>query len=369
MAENKLTCTIIGLGLIGGSIAKSIRRYHPDAEIRGYNRSPENLRLALEDKVIDYAMQDVTDRIEESDYIFLCSPVGINVANLQKMLPHLSKDCILTDVGSVKGDIHKEIEALGLSDRFIGGHPMAGSEKTGYAHSSDTLLENAYYILTPGSRLPENRYKEFFQFIESLHALPVRSDDKKHDYATAAISHVPHLIAAALVRLVEENDSPDQFMKMIAAGGFKDITRIASSSPTMWEHICRSNQEQILVLLNKYINQLENLSKDISNKEFQKIYDLFETAGSYRNSLSDKASGPIQKAFQLYLDVPDEAGAIARVATILADHGISIKNIGITHNREHSEGVLYIVFYDEKSLQAAIPVLTNGQNRYKIYNH
>lgn len=367
MAEKHLTCTIIGLGLIGGSIAKAIRKYHPDTDIRGYNRSPENIRLALEDNVIDYAMQDVTDHIDESDYIFLCSPVGINIANIKKMLPYLPKDCILTDVGSVKGDIHQEIEHLGLTDRFIGGHPMAGSEKTGYVHSSDRLLENAYYILTPGNLLPEQRYEEFFQFIESLHALPIRSDDKKHDYATAAISHVPHLIAAALVKLVEENDSPDQFMKLIAAGGFKDITRIASSSPTMWEHICRSNQEQILILLQKYIDQLDGISKDIREKDFQKIYDLFETAGAYRNSLNDKASGPIQKTFQLYLDVPDEAGAIARVATLLAAHNISIKNIGITHNREHSEGVLYIVFYDELSLQAAIPVLQSDQNHYTIY--
>lgn len=368
MGKKHLTCTVIGLGLIGGSIAKAIKKYHPDADIRGYNRSPKNLRLALEDNVIGYAMRDVSDRIEESDYIFLCSPVGINVANLEKMLPHLSKDCIVTDVGSVKGDIHKEIERLGIADRFIGGHPMAGSEKTGYIHSSYSLLENAYYILTPGNRLPEERYEEFFRFIESLHALPIRSDDKKHDHATAAISHVPHLIAAALVKLIEENDSPDQFMKLIAAGGFKDITRIASSSPTMWEHICRSNQEQIMILLGKYIQQLENISEDIKNHDFQKIYDLFETAGAYRNSLNDKASGPIQKTFRLYLDVPDEAGAIARVATILADHDISIKNIGINHNREHSEGVLDIVFYDEVSLQAAVPVLTSGENHYTVYH-
>ncbi len=368
MAEKQLTCTIIGLGLIGGSIAKAIRKYHPDARIRGYNRSPESIRLALEDKVIDYAMRDVTDHIEDSDYIFLCSPVGINIENLKRMLPYLPENCVLTDVGSVKGDIHREIEHLNLADRFIGGHPMAGSEKTGYSHSSDMLLENAYYILTPGSLVPNQRYEDFFQFIASLHALPIRSDYEKHDHATAAISHVPHLIAAALVRLVEENDTPDQFMKLIAAGGFKDITRIASSSPTMWEHICRSNQEQILLLLNKYIDQLKEISDEIRNEDFQKIYDLFETAGTYRNSLNDKSSGPIQKAFQLYLDVPDEAGAIARVATILAEHGISIKNIGITHNREHSEGVLYIVFYDEASLQAAIPVLTGDPNHYTVYS-
>ena len=367
MAEKKLTCTIIGLGLIGGSIAKAIRRYHPEVTINAYNRSPENIRLALNDHVIDYAMTSVTDQIEKSDYIFLCSPVGINVANLEKMLPYLSGECILTDVGSVKGDIHKEVERLQLTDRFIGGHPMAGSEKTGYANASETLLENAYYILTPECLVPEERYEEFYEFIASLHALPVRADVKKHDYSTAAISHVPHLIAAALVKLVEKNDSTDHFMKMIAAGGFKDITRIASSSPTMWEHICRSNQEQILILLKEYIKELQEIYSGIDQQDFQKIYELFETAGNYRNSIDNQTSGPLQKAFQLYLDLPDEAGAIAKVAAILADNQISIKNIGITHNREHSQGVLYIAFYDDASLQAAIPLLTSDKYNYTVY--
>lgn len=367
METKHLTCTIIGLGLIGGSIAKAIRKYHPDTVIYGYNRSQENVRLALQDKVIDYAMKDVTDRINESDYIFLCSPVGINVDNINKMLPFLSENCILTDVGSVKGDIHKEIELLGLSNRFIGGHPMAGSEKTGYVHSSETILENAYYILTPGNRVPDSRYEEFYNFIASLHALPVKCDYEKHDYSTAAISHVPHLIAAALVELVEKNDSSDCFMKMIAAGGFKDITRIASSSPTMWEHICRSNREQIMILLEKYIKDLQIIQNNIENENFQEIYDLFETAGTYRNSINDRSSGPISKEFRLYLDLPDEAGAIAKVASILAGYDISIKNIGITHNREHSEGVLYIVFYDEASLQAAVPILSGEEYRYTIY--
>ena len=367
MAEKKLTCTIIGLGLIGGSIAKAIRRYHPEVTINAYNRSPENIRLALNEHVIDYAMTSVTDRIEKSDYIFLCSPVGINVDNLEKMLPFLSADCILTDVGSVKGDIHKEVERLGLTDRFIGGHPMAGSEKTGYANASETLLENAYYILTPERLVPEERYEAFYEFIASLHAIPVRADVRKHDYSTAAISHVPHLIAAALVKLVEKNDSTDHFMKMIAAGGFKDITRIASSSPTMWEHICRSNQEQILILLKEYINELQEIYAEIDQQDFQKIYELFETAGNYRNGIDNRVSGPLQKAFQLYLDLPDEAGAIAKVAAILADNQISIKNIGITHNREHSQGVLYIAFYDAVSLQAAIPVLTSDKYNYTVY--
>lgn len=366
-SNKNMVCSIIGLGLIGGSIAKAIHKFHPDITIHAYNRSPQNTGLAMEENVIQYIMKDVTDGISESDCIFLCSPVGINVSNLVQMKPHLKKGCIITDVGSVKGDIHKEIIKLGLTEYFIGGHPMAGSEKTGYQFSSAELLENAYYILTPGENISKEKYDFFFDFIASLHALPIASDYRKHDHATAAISHVPHLIAATLVELVEQNDSEDHFMKMIAAGGFKDITRIASSSPTMWEHICRSNCDEINALLSKYIEQLESIHTSIENNDFDAIYKLFEVAGAYRNSINDHTSGPIHVSHKLYLDLPDKAGAIATVATILAKHQINIKNIGITHNREHVNGVLYIEFYDEKSMKTAIPILSGNEYQYTIY--
>ena len=193
--------------------------------------------------------------------------------------------------------------------------------------------------------------------LSTLHALVIRTDCQKHDYSAAAISHVPHLIAAALVKLVMEHDSKDSFMKTIAAGGFKDITRIASSSPTMWQHICESNTENISLLLTDYILMLQDIQSALNNNTFSDIYDLFAQSGNYRNSINDRTKGSILKDFHLYLDIRDETGAIAKIATLLADHKINIKNIGITHNRELGEGVLYIAFYDEIALQDSIPLL------------
>ena len=144
---------------------------------------------------------------------------------------------ILTDVSSTKGLIHREIENNNLSDHFIGGHPMTGSEKTGYIHSSATLLENAYYVITPSANISKEKQKEFVELITNMHALPILLEDVQHDNITAAISHLPHIIAACLVNLIQKSDDEQEHMHALSAGGFKDITRIASSSSTMWENI------------------------------------------------------------------------------------------------------------------------------------
>ena len=149
---------------------------------------------------------------------------------------------------SVKSGIHERIRALGLDGQFIGGHPMAGSERYGYANSKARLLENAYYILTPTPKTSPDQLKDYERLVVSMGAIPLVLDADQHDYVTAAISHLPHIIASSLVNLVRESDSEDGTMKMIAAGGFKDITRIASSSPDMWQQICLTNTDNIVRL-------------------------------------------------------------------------------------------------------------------------
>lgn len=355
--KQQLTIGFLSLGLIGGSIAKAIRKYHPDYTLLAYNRSKDALKEAMEDGIIDFAMDSPCHRIEECDIIFLCAPIVCNLEYLKLIKENIKPEAIVTDVGSVKTNIHEKVSELSMDSVFIGGHPMAGSEKTGYSNASASILENSYYILTPTAETTDEKMQFMEEFIASLKTIPIRSDYHTHDYATAAISHVPHLIAASLVELVEENDSPDQFMKLIAAGGFKDITRIASSSPVMWQHICQSNDTNIIRLLSLYEAQLEEVKQALVTKNYDYIGDLFQKSGSYRNSLNDNGKSSISKNYQLYMDINDETGAIAKVAGCLAKENINIKNIGITHNREHQEGVLYIVFYDETSVKNAIPIL------------
>jgi len=355
----------VGLGLIGGSIAKAIRQIDPECEIVAFAKSRETLALASQESVIDVSCSSVDDNFCSCDYIFLCMPVSVNNAYLSQLKKYIHDGCILTDVGSVKTPIHDEIIALGMEDNFIGGHPMAGSEKSGYSNSKALLLENAYYILTPSAKIPAEKVEKLSSFIDSLKAIPIVLDYEQHDRVTGTISHLPHLLAAGLVNFVKENDSDDELMKRLAAGGFKDITRIASSLPEMWQQICLENGKNITAILQDYISLLEQVKNDVENKNAQALYDMFSSSKDYRNSIPDASTGPIKKAFAFYCDIVDEAGGIATIATILAGSGINIKNIGIIHNREFEEGVLRIEFYEEESSRRAASLLQD--RRYAVY--
>jgi len=355
----------IGLGLIGGSIAKAIRQYYPDYEIVAFDKSKESLALATQESTIDVAATTIDNNFHNCNYIFLCAPVASNTAYLKQITEYLNDDCILTDVGSVKTNIHEEVKALGIEKYFIGGHPMAGSEKSGYSNSKAMLIENAYYILTPTSEVSQEKVDAYEHFIESLKALPIVLDYQLHDYITGTISHLPHIIASSLVNFVKQHDTNDELMKNLAAGGFKDITRIASSSPVMWQNICLKNKQNIVDILDQYIDSLEDFKEAIEREDDLDLYNRFDSSRNYRNSMPASSAGPIKKSFAVYCDIIDEAGGIAAIATILASNNISIKNIGIIHNREFEEGVLRIEFYDEDSTKRAVELLQKF--RYIVY--
>lgn len=355
----------IGLGLIGGSIAKAIRQYHPDYEIIAFDKNKETLALATQDSCIDVACTSIDDNFQHCNYIFLCAPVSYNTAYLKHLSRFLHDDLIITDVGSVKATIHEEVKALDFEPYFIGGHPMAGSEKSGFVNSKPVLIENSYYIITPSEKVSQDKVMTYSDFVQSLKALPVVLGYEEHDYITGAISHLPHLIAATLVNFVKDHDSKEEWMKHLAAGGFKDITRIASSSPIMWQHICMKNQQNLVSILDEYIQMLDQTKNSILNGEEQDIYHLFEASKNYRNSIPSGSAGPIKKVFAVYCDIVDETGGIATIATILASNNINLKNIGIIHNREFEEGVLRIEFYDESSSDKAAELLR--KYRYIVY--
>lgn len=360
-----LTCGFIGLGLIGGSIAKAIRQNNPDTKILAYDIEEASLLLSKQEGVTDEIFTSITPAFGFCDFLFLCAPISKNNDLLLLLKNWIQPNCIITDVGSVKTPIHQLIEAQSLSHCFIGGHPMAGSEKPGFANSNALLLENAYYILTPGKEVLPEKIEQFKTMVSSFGAIPLVLDYQKHDYITAAISHLPHVIAASLVNLVKESDDENGLMKLIAAGGFKDITRIASSSPIMWQQICLTNTANIRDLLTDYISSLNEMITILDQKSTDSLYHFFSDAKDYRDSFLDVASGPIKKTHDMYLDIPDQTGAIVKVATILADKNISIKNIGIMHNREFQQGALRIEFYDDFALLEATELLKT--NQYTIY--
>ena len=319
------TIGFIGLGLIGGSVARTIRKFHPDYHLLAFDTDREALAEAVSSNIIDGVCDIEDERFPNCDYIFLCAPVEFNVEYMEKMKDSLGENCILTDVGSVKSIIHEKVTELGLDSRFIGGHPMAGSERSGFSNSSDHLLENAYYIITPGGEVALDRISDFTELISSLGAVPLVITAEEHDFITAGVSHLPHIVASALVNLVKLLDNDAEYMKMIAAGGFRDITRIASSSPIMWEQICLENQKNISTVLDEFIRMLIQIRCSIDNKESDNIFDMFASSKDYRDSIDILDNSLIPRSYVLFIDVADEAGAIATIATILATEKVSIR--------------------------------------------
>jgi prephenate dehydrogenase len=359
------TIGFIGLGLIGGSIAKAIRRHHPDYHLLAFDQNKDTLAEALAEGIINGVCEAEDARFMNCDYLFLCTPVEFNIEYLDKIKSSIGPDCIITDVGSVKGVIHDKVEEFGLGSHFIGGHPMAGSEKSGFTYANDRLLENAYYIITPGSNISLEQLGDFTELVASLGAVPMVLTCEEHDFITAGVSHLPHIIASALVNLVSMLDNDAEYMKTIAAGGFRDITRIASSSPVMWQQICLENQENISNVLDDYIRMLIQIRYFVDNRDADSLYQFFANSRDYRDSIDVIDNGPIRKAYVLYMEIADEAGAIATIATTLAMDKISIKNIGIIHNREFEEGALKIEFYDEAAMQHASALLK--KRNYIVY--
>lgn len=347
----------IGLGLIGGSIARALKAAEPDSEIIAYDPDKISMSQAYEEGVVDVLTSEIGPRFSDCEIVFLCAPVAYNIANAEKVRPYLGKNAILTDVSSVKSEIHSKIHSLGLDRVFVGGHPMAGSERVGYANSKAKLLENAYYIITETESNTKTQIDTFKELVAKMGAIPLIMSPNQHDFITAAVSHVPHVISASLVNLVRENDTPDEKMKMIAAGGFKDITRISSSSPVMWQQICLSNADNISALLQKYIQIVSQLKNAIDSHDPEQLLRAFDSARRYRDTFIDTSSGPIKTSNSIHVEIADEPGALAIVATILASHSINIKNVGIVHNREFETGSLRIELHDENDVKKAAEIL------------
>lgn len=360
-----LNIGFIGFGLIGGSIARILKIKNPDCIITAFSRSTEPLQQAKLDGNIDIITSKIDSTFSNCNYIFLCTPVQYNAEYLKKLKPFINKNCIITDVGSVKENIHKSVIELGMEENFIGGHPMAGSEKTGYANSSAYLLENAFYAITPTSLTRDENLNQYVELVKQFGSIPVIVDYKQHDYSVAGISHLPHIIAGSLVNLVKDSDNEEALMKMLAAGGFKDITRIASSSPEMWEQICMTNSHAIVSLLNDYITSLSEIKSNIEQQNSNFIYQLFEKSREYRNSFEDISHGFVKAVYKVNCDIIDTEGSIAKVATLLANNHISIRNISIVNNREFEHGTLRIEFYDLLACNKAKELLNS--NGYTVH--
>lgn len=339
---------ILGLGLIGGSLAKAIRNVRPDIFISAFDLN-EVTKLALSEKVIDEQLSSSIE-VKDSDIIFLCLPTELSIKEFEKLAPVVKSGCIITDVCSVKEVLEKKWNSLQSKGTYIGGHPMTGKEKGGYENSDPILFENAIYILTgKEASLPSSQ--TFIDLLSAIGAKIKFLDASLHDTIVANVSHLPQLVAVSLVNAAL-NDGQHAF-KDFAAGGFRDLTRIASSDFLIWEQIIRNNKEQILAALKGFQKTISNIALSIEKENYNELQIAFEQAKERRDEIPKNSKGFINQLADIFVYVKDEPGVLHKLTTILYQNKLNIKDMELLKIREGTGGTFRLSFDSEDIAQQA----------------
>jgi prephenate dehydrogenase len=351
---------IIGLGVIGGSLGLAIKskiplgQYRPKVHVVGFD-SPKVMARARKRGAIDVAAKSLKHAVEHADIVFLCTPISSILSLLPRVARFIPSHAIITDVGSVKGIVQahakKYFRANGI---FIGGHPMAGSEGSGIDYADALLFQNAVYVLCP-LRKENPAVKKLAAFVQSIGARVLVMSADEHDRVAATVSHLPQLLAVALMNQagqknerrgrhgVKRHTSNPAFLQL-AAGGFRDMTRIASSPFPMWKDILRYNRTQIASVLKKMTAQLRAVNSDLFRQKPVRMQQRFRSAKSLRDAIPKSTKGFLHPLHDMYVWVEDTPGALSRITTVLFRAGINIHDIELLKIREGEAGTFRFSF-------------------------
>lgn len=277
---------IIGVGLIGGSLARVLREKGEVGEIVGIGRGEANLKRAVELGVVDCYTTDPCAGVRDADLVFLATPVCSIAATVERIAPFLAPGCVVTDGGSVKEGIVAPCERLmPAGTHFVGGHPIAGTERSGVDASFATLYRGKRCILTPTATTDEEALRKVARMWEIAGSEVILMDVLKHDRVVAAISHLPHMVAYSLVNAVEGYDRFDESIIKYSAGGFRDFTRIASSDPDMWRDIALMNRDAILEMMDSFSSYFAELRSLVEKGDGEGMRRFFEESKRSRDAI------------------------------------------------------------------------------------
>jgi prephenate dehydrogenase len=327
--NNPRRANVAGLGLIGGSIALALREH--GWHVTGDDLDPTRIERALVLGAVDASGFDRT-----ADVTFVATPVLAIVDQVKRALADSTG--LVTDVGSVKGGITAAID----DPRFVGGHPMAGSELDGFDGADASMFEGAVWVLTPSSATADSTFSQVAAVVAELGADVVALPADRHDQVVAVISHVPHLAAATLMGLASDRAEEHAALLRLAAGGFRDMTRIASGHPSIWLDICAENRPAILSALDGLIDGLASMRDVVDRDDRGALYDRLQHAREARVNLPSRVNQPSELA-EVRIPIPDRPGAAAEVFTLAAELGVNIASFEVVHSVEGNRGVAVVL--------------------------
>lgn len=279
--------TIIGVGLLGASLAKACKERDLVEEVVGYGRNRENLEKARALKIIDHCPADLAEAVKDADLIVLCTPVTTIIPLIQNMIASIRPGALITDVGSVKEPIVKEAEKLVPKGVFfVGSHPIAGGENSGLEASTANLYQGAKCIVTPTDKTNNSALEKISALWQAVGMQIINLSAEEHDFVFGAVSHLPHIVVYALMNTLGSLRTQDnREVTAFSGAGLKDITRIASSDPVMWRDICLSNRNHSLDLIDRFQNKLDEIRSTIEKGDGQALQEEFIAANKYRLNL------------------------------------------------------------------------------------
>jgi prephenate dehydrogenase len=285
--------TLVGVGLLGGSIGLALKQRRLADRIAGYVRRPGSVGECESAGAVDQADLDLGRAVDQADLIILCTPIAQMRELTQRMLPALKAGALVTDVGSVKASVARELEPLvaGAGAHFIGSHPMAGAEKTGVQAARPDLFCNALCVVTPTAGSPRELVSKLEEFWQDLGGVPLRLSAELHDDLVSRSSHLPHVVAAELANYILSPVHPKEQARL-CANGFRDTTRIASGSPEMWRDICLANRKNLIRVLGVFIEDLQEFRLTLEKEDVKAIEEFFEKAKQRRDAWCAQAASP-----------------------------------------------------------------------------
>ena len=350
---------VVGVGLIGGSLAAAFRALPDAPRVTGIDSDERALALALEAGIIDDAVNvgDAPVALAAADLVVLATPV-VDAAVWLQVLGAMGFAGVVTDVASTKAFIMAQAESsLAPEATFIGGHPMAGSERSGVAAADADLFRGAYYVLTPAADTDPDAYRRLHQLVTSIGARAIALDATAHDEAVAAMSHVPHIAASALTNLAAGRASSGHDVLRLAAGGFKDMTRIAAGSPDLWTGICLDNRDAVVRALDELGAQLAQFALLVRAQDTLGVREWLARAADVRRSLPARWVPASERLRELTVSMTDRPGAVSAITQAAARAGCNIEDIGIDHVTEDT-AVLHLLLTDEGDADALVADLT-----------